>query len=101
MRTGRKFCSKKARAVLPSCGRTPLALRQTFHRAPEISPSWSVRRILRELAACLIGRERGAVIIGSPARQLGPFDRLELAAWEFQRLLAGPFFGRYGAGRQT
>jgi hypothetical protein len=52
------------------------------------------------LAACQIGRERGEVIIGPPARELSPFDRLELAAWEFQRLLGG-FFGRCHAGRQT
>ena len=46
------------------------------------------------LAARLIGCESGEMIIRRPARELAPFDRLELAACEFQRL-----FGRCGAGR--
>jgi hypothetical protein len=36
------------------------------------------------------------VIIGRPTREVGPFDRLELAARKFQW-----FFGRCGIGRQT
>ena len=36
------------------------------------------------------------MIIGSPAGKFAPFDRLELAAGEFQRL-----FGRCGVGRET
>src|SRR5262249_31615886 len=51
-------------------------------------------------AACLIGRECREVIIGPPAREFGPFDRLELAACESQRLL-GRFLGRCGAGCKT
>jgi hypothetical protein len=54
------------------------------------------RSFARGAAAGLIGRERGEMIIGSPARKLAPFDRLELAAGEFQRL-----FGRCGVGRET
>src|ERR1700757_2392025 len=53
--------------------------------------------LARGSAACLIGGERGEVIIGPPTRELGPFDRLELAACEFQGLL-GRFLGRSGAG---
>jgi hypothetical protein len=40
------------------------------------------------LAACLIGCECREVIIGSPARELCPFGRLELGVRKFQR-----FFG--------
>jgi hypothetical protein len=36
------------------------------------------------------------MIIGRPARELGPFDRLKLAVRELQR-----FFGQCGVGRQT
>jgi hypothetical protein len=36
------------------------------------------------------------VIIGPPARELGPFDRFELAVRKFQRV-----FGPRGAGRET
>jgi hypothetical protein len=36
------------------------------------------------------------MIIGRPAGELGPFDRLELAGREFQW-----FFGRCGTGRET
>ena len=53
--------------------------------------------VLRErLAARLIGCESGEMIIGGPARELAPFDRLELAACKFQRP-----FGRCGGGRET
>jgi hypothetical protein len=38
------------------------------------------RRLARGAAARLIGRESGEMIIGRPARELAPFDRLELAA---------------------
>ena len=48
----------------------------------------SVCPLAQGLAACLIGCECGEVIIGRPARELGPFDRLELAIRKFQR-----FFG--------
>ena len=37
-------------------------------------------QLVRGAAARLIGRERGEMIIGGPARELAPFDRLELAA---------------------
>ena len=37
-------------------------------------------QLVRGAAARLIGRERGEMIIGRPARELAPFDRLELAA---------------------
>ena len=48
------------------------------------------------LAACLIGCESGEMIVGRPARELAPFDRLEMAAREFQR-----FFGQCAGGRET
>jgi hypothetical protein len=48
------------------------------------------------LAARLIGCECGDMIIGGPAGELGPFDRLELAVREFER-----FFGRCSTGRET
>ncbi len=38
-------------------------------------------------AAGLVGREGSEMIIGCPARELAPFERLELAAGEFQRVL--------------
>jgi hypothetical protein len=38
-------------------------------------------------ATGLIGRERGQMIVGRPAREVAPLERLELAAGEFQRLL--------------
>ena len=38
------------------------------------------RRLARGAAALPIGCESGEMIIGRPARELGPFDRLELAA---------------------
>ena len=47
-------------------------------------------------AARLIGRERFEMIIGCPARELAPFDGLELAARELQR-----FVGRCGTGREA
>ena len=37
-------------------------------------------QLVRGAAARLIGRERGEMIVGRPARELVPFDRLELAA---------------------
>jgi len=37
-------------------------------------------QLVRGAAARLIGRERGEMIIGRPARELVPLDRLELAA---------------------
>ena len=39
-----------------------------------------VRCLARSAAALPIGCEGGEMIIGPPARELGPFDRLELAA---------------------
>jgi hypothetical protein len=36
------------------------------------------------------------MIVGRPARELAPFDRLEMAAREFQR-----FFGQCAGGRET
>ena len=54
------------------------------------------RSFARGVAAGLVGGEGGEMIIGSPAGKLAPFDRLELAAGEFQRL-----FGRCGVGRET
>ena len=50
----------------------------------------------QSLAARPIRCECGQVIIGPPARELGPIDRLKLAVREFQR-----FFSRCGAGRET
>ena len=62
--------------------------------------NWSVivgaRYFARGPTARLIGCECGKMVIGRPARELGPIDRLELAAGEFQR-----FFGRCGAGREA
>ena len=37
-------------------------------------------QLARGAAARLVGGESGEMIIGSPARELAPFDRLELAA---------------------
>src|SRR5262249_26523285 len=44
-------------------------------------------RFAQRLAAGLIGRECGEVIVGSPAGELAPFDWLELAARELERLV--------------
>jgi len=46
------------------------------------------------LAAGLISCESGEMIIGPPARELPPFDRLKLAARELHR-----FFGQCGVNR--
>jgi hypothetical protein len=46
------------------------------------------------LAAFLIGRECGEVIIGCPPRELSPFHWLELSVRKFQR-----FFSRRSIGR--
>jgi hypothetical protein len=40
----------------------------------------AARRLARGAAALPIGCESGEMIIGRPARELGPFDRLKLAA---------------------
>src|SRR5262245_30149828 len=48
------------------------------------------------LTTRLVGGEGGEVIVGRPARELAPFERLELAACELHRP-----FGRCGGGRQT
>jgi hypothetical protein len=64
----------------------------TIDRSVVVGTPYFVQR----LAAVLIGCECGEVIIGRPARKIGPVDRLELAAGEFQR-----FFGQCSVGRQT
>src|SRR5262249_36642042 len=54
------------------------------------------RSFAQSLTACPIRCECGQVVIGPPARELGPFDRFELAVRKFQRV-----FGPRGAGRET
>src|SRR5262249_18736001 len=59
-------------------------------RGRDLSALVTARRLLpQRLAAGLIGCESSELIIGRPARELGPLHRLELAAREFQ----GPFRG--------
>src|SRR5262249_18316469 len=50
----------------------------------------------QRLAACLVGCKGGQMIITRPALKFHPLDRLELAAWDFQRL-----FGQAGTGDGT
>src|SRR2546430_8630408 len=59
----------------------------------DLSAVVAATRFAQGLAACLIGCECGEMIIGGPAGELGPFDRLELAAHQFQRA-----FGRCDVG---
>jgi hypothetical protein len=65
-------------------------------RAMDRSMVVGARSFAQSLTACPIRCECGQVIISPPAREFGPFDRLELAVREFQRL-----FGPRGAGRET
>ena len=58
-------------------------------------PAVSALYFAQGLATRVIGCEGGKVIIGIPAHEICPFDRLELAVRQFQRL-----FGRCSAGRQ-
>jgi hypothetical protein len=62
----------------------------------DLSAVVGATRFAQGLAACLVGRECGEMIIGGPARELGPFDRLELAVREFQRP-----FGRCASAREA
>ena len=66
-------------------------------RGRDLSALVAARRLLpQRLAAGLIGCEGGEVVIGLPAHEVCPFDRLELAVRQFQR-----YFGRCGIGRAT
>src|SRR4051794_31255332 len=47
----------------------------------------AARLSARGAAAGLVGGEGGEMIVGRPARELAPFERLELAAGGFQRIL--------------
>src|SRR5262249_12416736 len=64
--------------------------------AKDLSAIVGTPHLAQSFAAGLISCESGEMIIGPPARELGPLDGLELAAREFQRPL-----GRCGVGRQT
>src|SRR5262249_32286472 len=64
--------------------------------AKDLSAIVGTPYLAQSFAAGLISCESGEMIIGPPARELGPLDGLELAAREFQRPL-----GRCGVGRQT
>src|SRR5262249_44909422 len=46
--------------------------------------------------AGLVGGESREMIVGGPARELGPFERFELTLWEFQRA-----FSKCGGYRET
>src|SRR5262249_31460543 len=65
-------------------------------RAKDRSVVGGKRSFVQSLTACPIRCECGQVIIGPPARELGPFDRFELAVGKCQR-----FFGTRGASRET
>ena len=91
MRTGWKFCSKKARAVAEILRPQGQGLAADVPEGlRDLSVILGARHLVRSPAAGLIGGESGEMIIRRPARELAPFDRLELAACELQRF---PFQG--------
>src|SRR5262245_3653588 len=65
-------------------------------RAMDRSVGVGTRSFAQSLTACSVSCECSQVIIGPPARELGPFDRFELTVRKFQR-----FFGPRGADRET
>src|SRR5262245_60406055 len=81
------------RILRPQVGGLAADVRQ---RGGELCALVRVLSLEHGSAACLIGSESGEMIVGRPARELAPFDGLELAAREFQRP-----FGECAGGRET
>ena len=75
------------------------------HRAPAgvqetlVDRSWVARppAVEKRLAAREKGRESHSVVIGRPAVEIGPFNRLELRVGKFQRIYAGAICHTAGA----
>ena len=94
----------RPKIVLEEAARSFLVAWPRRSRAPADLPERVVDRpvvvgalgVAKGLAAHPERSERREMIVGGPAVDITPFDRLELAVRELQR-----FFGRCGVGRQT
>src|SRR5262249_6906114 len=83
----------RAKIILEEAARGLLVGGPRRSRAPADLPERAVDRpvvvrafgVAKGLAARLESRERGKVIVGRPAVDINPFDRLELAVRELQR----------------